>query len=176
LELVEKFRARYPEGSVPAYITRSPDKSMTPLRWRVSPAYPKGARPRIEITGPQGEVILRRLPAKDGRAWLEFEWRRLEVNLALSTASYELARLRASLLLTGDGFNPEGELRYEEDIPYTQSSTAHGADRLRTTADISDLRRLGINPLIGTKNSLEVFFAPLISLSVAFPQVKATHG
>jgi hypothetical protein len=81
-----------------------------------------------------------------------------------------------SLLLTGDGFNPEGELRYEEDIPYTQSSTAHGADRLRTTADISDLRRLGINPLIGTKNSLEVFFAPLISLSVAFPQVKATHG
>jgi hypothetical protein len=95
LALVEEFRARYPEGSVPAYITRSPDKSMTPLRWRVSPAYPKGARPRIEITGPQGEVILRRLPAKDGRAWLEFEWRRLEVNLALSTASYELARLRA---------------------------------------------------------------------------------
>jgi hypothetical protein len=92
---VEEFRALYPEGSVPAYITRSPDKSMTPLRWRVSPAYPKGARPRIEITGAQGELILRRLPAKDRQVWLEFERRRLEVNLALSTTNYELARLRA---------------------------------------------------------------------------------
>ena len=95
LALVEEFRGRYPEGSVPAYITRSPDKSLTPLRWRVSPASPKGARRRIEITGEEGEAILRCLPSADRETWLDFERRRLEVNTALATASYELARLRA---------------------------------------------------------------------------------
>jgi hypothetical protein len=95
LELVQDFRGRYPEGSVPAYITRSPDKSLTPLRWRVLPAESKGSRRRIEITGAEGEAILRRLPAADREIWLDFERRRLDVNTALATASYELARLRA---------------------------------------------------------------------------------
>jgi hypothetical protein len=95
LDLMREFRTDYPAGTTQAYITRSPDKSQTPLRWRLSPATPRAARRRIEITSPEGEIVLEKLCSEDRQRWLAFERRRLHINCSLAPVSYEIARLKA---------------------------------------------------------------------------------
>ena len=95
INLMREFRTDYPAGTTEAYITRSPDKSQTPLRWRLSPSTPHGARRRIEITSPEGEIVLEKLCSEDRQRWLAFERWRLHINCSLAPVSYEIARLKA---------------------------------------------------------------------------------
>jgi len=90
------FRAQFPRGSSPAYLCKDTDKTLTPLRWRVSSAFSKQhARKRFEFGSAVGKEIIGALPSTSIAAFMNAEIRRIHLNQAITTAMYELERLRS---------------------------------------------------------------------------------
>lgn len=93
------FRVQFPRGNVPAYLARDTDKTLTPLRWRVSSSYGQShERKRFEFGSDLGEEILDSLPPMAKAAFLDTELRRLYLNQAITTTMYELTRLRSFII------------------------------------------------------------------------------
>ena len=94
-----RFVDKHPKGTSPIYRVRSPDKSHTPVRWRVSMTAENLALRRTE----RDTLAIRQLLAKAApamrRDWLAFEARRLPLNYQLSVTFYEIERLRRYLAL-----------------------------------------------------------------------------
>jgi len=87
-EMTREFRERYP--TAPAYPAKYSDRTLTGWRWR-------RARHRavsFDLLGEAGRELLDALPDPVRRQWLDFERRRLFLNLALALADYERLRLR----------------------------------------------------------------------------------
>ena len=51
----------------------------------------------IELTGEDGKLLLQWLPEETRRVWIDYERRRIELNLALALTNYERMRLRVYL-------------------------------------------------------------------------------
>lgn len=93
--LRSNFRAQFPRGSSPAYLCKDTDKTLTPLRWRVSSAFSKQhARKRFEFGSVVGLEIIGTLPSTSVAAFMNAEIRRIHLNQAITTTMYELQRLR----------------------------------------------------------------------------------
>lgn len=96
--MVAEFRERFPDA--PAYLTRYADRTNNDFRWRRSAARRwrgEGVRRRntsIELTGEDGKLLLQWLPEETRRVWIDYERRRIELNLALALTNYERMRLR----------------------------------------------------------------------------------
>lgn len=94
-KLLGDFRTQFPKGTSPAYLSKDTDKTLTPLRWRVSStAGKKDARKRFELESEVGERVLTALPSGARASFLNTEIRRIHLNQAIVTTMYELERLR----------------------------------------------------------------------------------
>ncbi|MEM6485219.1 MAG: hypothetical protein AAF662_09570 [Pseudomonadota bacterium] len=94
-KLLGDFRDRFPRGTSPAYLCKDTDKTLTPLRWRVSSTAGKSdARKRFELESEVGQRVLSALPHGALRIFLNTEVRRIHLNQAIVTTMYELERLR----------------------------------------------------------------------------------
>lgn len=91
--LIKEFRAQYPKGTVPLYLVRSPDKSNTPIRWRLA----SRVGPRAELDCPDIKRLVRQMSPAVRNNWLEYEYVRIKLNYVLATTFYELERLRTYL-------------------------------------------------------------------------------
>lgn len=87
-EMLREFRERFPKA--PAYPSRYSDRTLTGYRWRR--AGHKAVS--FDLTSETGLELLKSLPADVRRVWIDFERRRLYLNLALALADYERIRLR----------------------------------------------------------------------------------
>lgn len=86
-DMLREFRERFPKA--PAYPARYRDRTLTGYRWRRS-----GHRAvSFDLTSKTGLDLLDKLPDGVRRAWLAFERRRIELNLALAITDYERIRL-----------------------------------------------------------------------------------
>ena len=96
-QLVQEFQRNFPNS--PAYLTRYTDRTLNDYRWRRSSARkwrgdrPPGINVSFDLTGDAGIDLLTCLPPATRKAWLEYERRRIELNLALSLLNYERYRL-----------------------------------------------------------------------------------
>ena len=92
--LCESFGKQFP--TAPAKIVRYNDRSLTFYRWRQSSARRWGnpSTTAISLTGQAGRALLARVPISARGHWLNYERRRIYLNMRLSTASYELYRLQ----------------------------------------------------------------------------------
>ena len=87
-EMQREFRDRFPKA--PAYPARYSDRTLTGYRWRRA-----GHRAvSFDLTSETGLELLGSLPATVRRVWIDFERRRLYLNLALALTDYERLRLR----------------------------------------------------------------------------------
>jgi hypothetical protein len=93
-KLCETFRAQFPHA--PAKIVRYTDRSLTFYRWRQSSARQWGGRSAtaISLTGEAGLALLSRVPEAARGHWLNYERRRIYLNMRLSTATYEHYRIQ----------------------------------------------------------------------------------
>ncbi|MDA3921900.1 MAG: hypothetical protein PF501_14650 [Salinisphaera sp.] len=93
-KLCEAFQAQFPKA--PAKIVRYNDRSLTFYRWRQSSARRWGTNKTtaINLTGDAGQALLARVPESARRHWLNYERRRVYLNMRLSIATYELYRLQ----------------------------------------------------------------------------------
>ncbi|MEW8375842.1 MAG: hypothetical protein AB2722_18195 [Candidatus Thiodiazotropha sp.] len=86
-EMLREFRERFPKA--PAYPTRYSDRTLTGYRWRRS-----GHKAvSFDLTSEAGLDLLDTLPADVRRIWIDFERRRLYLNLALALTDYERIRM-----------------------------------------------------------------------------------
>ncbi|MEW8701943.1 MAG: hypothetical protein AB2601_20975 [Candidatus Thiodiazotropha sp.] len=86
-EMLREFRERFPKA--PAYPARYSDRTLTGYRWRRS-----GHKAvSFDLTSETGLDLLDTLPADVRRVWIDFERRRLYLNLALALTDYERIRL-----------------------------------------------------------------------------------
>lgn len=92
--LCEAFRSQFPKA--PAKIVRYNDRSLTFYRWRQSSARRWGSHKTtaIHLTGDAGQALLARVPEAARQHWLNYERRRIDLNMCLSIATYELYRLQ----------------------------------------------------------------------------------
>ncbi|WP_353251004.1 hypothetical protein [Salinisphaera sp. T31B1] len=93
-QLCEAFQAQFPKA--PAKIVRYNDRSLTFYRWRQSSARRWGSNKTtaVNLTGDAGQRLLARVPATARQHWLNYERRRVYLNMCLSIAAYELYRLQ----------------------------------------------------------------------------------
>jgi hypothetical protein len=87
-EMLREFRERFPKA--PAYPARYSDRTLTGYRWRR--AGHKAVS--FDLTSETGLALLDTLPSDVRRIWIDFERRRVYLNLALALADYERIRLR----------------------------------------------------------------------------------
>jgi hypothetical protein len=87
-EMLQEFRERFPKA--PAYPARYSDRTLTGYRWRR--AGHKAVS--FDLTSETGLTLLDTLPADVRSVWIDFERRRLYLNLALALTDYERIRLR----------------------------------------------------------------------------------
>lgn len=94
IQLCEAFQAQFP--TAPAKIVRYNDRSLTFYRWRQSSARRWGSNKptAINLTGDAGQALLARVPDATRQHWLHYERRRVDLNMRLSIATYELYRLQ----------------------------------------------------------------------------------
>jgi hypothetical protein len=86
-EMLREFRERFPKA--PAYPARYSDRTLTGYRWRRS-----GHKAvSFDLTSETGLNLLDTLPADVRQVWIEFERRRIYLNLALALTDYERIRL-----------------------------------------------------------------------------------
>lgn len=93
-QLCEAFRSQFP--TAPAKIVRYNDRSLTFYRWRQSSARRWGTNKAtaIHLTGDAGHALLARVPEAVRPHWLNYERRRIGLNMRLSIATYELYRIQ----------------------------------------------------------------------------------
>lgn len=87
-EMLQEFRERFPKA--PAYPARYSDRTLTGYRWRR--AGHKAVS--FDLTSETGLTLLDTLPTDVRSVWINFERRRLYLNLALALTDYERIRLR----------------------------------------------------------------------------------
>ncbi|MGN8159682.1 hypothetical protein [Salinisphaera hydrothermalis] len=95
--LCESFGKQFP--TAPAKIVRYNDRSLTFYRWRRSSARRWGNKSTtaISLTGKQGLALLARVPESARGHWLNYERRRIYLNMRLSIATYEHYRIQGWL-------------------------------------------------------------------------------
>lgn len=87
--LVEEWKQHFPRSSVPIYLTRVSDKSLTTLRWRRSKTHSVKAS---QVT--LDEKMMEYFHIKEQRVLVfKFESLRLDLNHQLSTVLYQIQRL-----------------------------------------------------------------------------------
>jgi len=106
-ELLKEFSECYPYETTPVRLSRSTDKSLTALRWRVvsygGGLYKKerdtlGRRIRnvgelVELHQPAGQAFLEQLSPQARKVFLDFEYRRIHLNYLFAVTVYEIGRL-----------------------------------------------------------------------------------
>ena len=92
--MCDAFIEQFPRA--PAKLARSYDKSLTFYRWRQSGARHWGGSKTtaIGLTGDTGLQLLSRVPEAARPKWLNYERRRIYLNLQLTLATYQLYRLQ----------------------------------------------------------------------------------
>lgn len=92
--LCDGFLKQFP--TAPGKIVRYKDHSLTFYRWRQSGArkWSGGSTTAISLTGDAGQALLARVPESARHHWLNYERRRIYLNLRLSMAAYEMYRLQ----------------------------------------------------------------------------------
>ncbi len=94
-QLLANFRKAFPPGSSSIYLARSPDRSHTALRWRISPMIGKDVgRRRIELYSKEGLKLLKAMSPDTQEKWRRFEYQRIHLNYAFSITNYEVERLQ----------------------------------------------------------------------------------
>lgn len=88
------FHGTFPSG-LSVYLARSPDKSYTPLRWRLGAASGPFARRRVDLASAEARELLVRHTAAVKERVLEYDFRRFHLNYAITATAYELERLEA---------------------------------------------------------------------------------
>lgn len=93
-QLCEAFAHQFPVA--PAKLVRYRDRSLTFYRWRQSSSRHWGGNTpsAISLTGEAGRNLLSRVPQAARQDWLDYERRRIYLNMQLSIASYQLYRLQ----------------------------------------------------------------------------------
>lgn len=92
--LCEAFLKQFP--TAPAKLVRYRDRSLTFYRWRQSSAKHWGGNSTtaVSLTGASGLALLKRVPEVARPHWLNYERRRIYLNMRLSIATYELYRIQ----------------------------------------------------------------------------------
>jgi len=91
LDLRDEFKAHYPAKLCPVFLSRNPDKSLTPLFWRYSSTIKgkKGLRPKAKDFW----ALISKMSESDRLRLSEFEANRMRINYQLSVVAYKLLRL-----------------------------------------------------------------------------------
>ncbi len=91
LDLRDEFKAHYPAKVCPVFLSRNPDKSLTPLFWRYSSTIKgkKGLRPKVRDFW----ALISKMNESDKVRLAEFEANRMRINYQLSVVAYTLPRL-----------------------------------------------------------------------------------
>lgn len=91
LDLRDEFKAHYPAQMCPVFLSRNPDKSLTPLFWRYSSTIKgkKGLRPKVSDFW----TLISNMNASDRLRLAEFEISRMRINYQLSVVAYKVSRL-----------------------------------------------------------------------------------
>jgi hypothetical protein len=96
--MIRRFRGGYPDA--PIYLVKYASRSLSEYRWRQRSGLHWGGEERrrgnvtLDLTTPQGQALLERFSLGVRQDWLQWEGWRVELNLALSTCTYERYRLR----------------------------------------------------------------------------------
>lgn len=91
LDLRDEFKAHYPAKVCPVFLSRNPDKSLTPLFWRYSSTIKgkKGLRPKVSDFW----ALISKMNEPDRVRLAEFEANRMRINYQLSVVAYRVPRL-----------------------------------------------------------------------------------
>jgi hypothetical protein len=91
LDLRDEFKAHYPAKVCPVFLSRNPDKSLTPLFWRYSSTIKgkKGLRPKARDFW----SLISKMNESDRARLAEFEANRMRINYQLSMVAYSVPRL-----------------------------------------------------------------------------------
>ena len=91
LDLRDEFKAHYPAKVCPVFLSRNPDKSLTPLFWRYSSTIKgkKGLRPKVVDFW----ALISKMNEPDRVRLAEFEVNRMRINYQLSVVAYSVPRL-----------------------------------------------------------------------------------
>lgn len=91
LDLRDEFKAHYPAKVCPVFLSRNPDKSLTPLFWRYSSTIKgrKGLRPKVRDFW----ALISKMNEPDRVRLAEFEANRMRINYQLSVVAYRVPRL-----------------------------------------------------------------------------------
>jgi len=93
INLVEEWKFNFPRASVPIYLTRVSDKSLTTLRWKRSKTHNEKAS---QVTLDSSTMEYFHI-AEHQKLVFKFESLRLDLNYQLSIVLYQIQRLDAYL-------------------------------------------------------------------------------
>lgn len=103
LDLRDAFKAQYPARVCPVFLSRNPDKSLTPLFWRYSSTIKgkRGLRPKAKDFW----ALINTMGESDRLKLSEFEANRMRINYQLSVVAYQIPRLSQFIVDLSDWEN-----------------------------------------------------------------------
>lgn len=91
VDLRDEFKALFPARVCPVFLSRNPDKSLTPLFWRYSSSHKgkKGLRPKVDDFW----ALISRMSESDKNKLAEFELNKIRLNYQIGMSAYKNLKL-----------------------------------------------------------------------------------